>query len=136
MSDNDGKNHAVQLLIDYLEQHFRCEHGERRAFFEMPAPGGNVTRVIYVSYVVNGPDWGSVEDWMIDNVLKPLVEKAGENTWLYWRLEECFEVRTEDDRIQLRTRIGVLDKDLNAVEITECMKPEGDSVIRIDGSQI
>lgn len=136
MSDNDGKNHAVQLLIDYLEEHFRCEHGERRAFFEMPAPGGNVTRVIYVSYVVNGPDWSSVETWMMDNVLKPLVKKAGENGWLYWRLEECFHIEQKDDRVRLRTRIGVLNEDLEAVEITESMTPEGEDEIRIDGSQV
>lgn len=132
MSDSGDEHHAVQLLIDYLERHFRCEHGERRAYFEMPAPGCKVTRVIYVSYVINGPDWGSVEAWMMDNVLKPLVKKAGENAWLYWRLEECFQIEREDDRVRLRTRIGVLNADLEAVEITESMRPEGEAEIRIE----
>lgn len=132
MSDNGAINHAVQLLIDYLEQHFHCAHGERMAYFEMPAPGGKVTRVIYVSYVVNGPDWSSVETWMMDNVLRPLVEKAGENAWLYWRLEECFQFELIDDRVRLRTRIGVLNEDLEAVEITESMRPEGEDEIRIE----
>ncbi len=117
MSDNDGTGHAVQLLIDYLEACFHCKQGERATFFEMPAVGGKVTRVIYVTYAVSGLDWSSVESWMMDNVLRPLVAKADGDSWLYWRLEECFEVTNEDNRVVLRTRIAVLDKDLNAVDL-------------------
>lgn len=53
-------DHPVRVLIDYLEATFRCQQGERSAFFEMPAAGGKVTRAIYVSYAVSGPDWASV----------------------------------------------------------------------------
>lgn len=120
MSDTD---HPVQVLIDYLEACFRCEQGLRQAFFEMPAVGGKVTRVTYVSYAVSGLDWSSVESWMMDNVLRPLVAKAGENAWLYWRNEECFRVENEDGRVQLRTRFAVLDKDLNAVDLTGDIEP-------------
>ena len=118
MTDN-----PVQVLIEYLEACFHCKQGERTAFFEMPAVGGNVTRGIYVTYAVSALDLASAESWMMDNVLRPLVAKAGESAWLYWRLEECFEVTNEDNRFQLRTRIAVLDKDLNAVVLSGDIEP-------------
>lgn len=123
MSDNGNTDHPVQVLIDYLEACFRCEQGERAAYFEMPALGGKVTRVTYVTYAVTGPDLAAVESWMMDKVLRPLVAKAGENAWLYWRLEECFEIGNEDDRVQLYMRIAVLDKELNAVDLTGDIEP-------------
>ena len=117
---------VIQRLREVAEQYFDCQHGVPMAFFEIPQRDGEDIRVIYVTYAVRGPDVFDLEQWMIDNVILPLMEKTDGQGKLYWRLAECFDMSLDTDGLySLRTRIGVLDKDLNVVRLDEVMKHEG-----------
>lgn len=116
----------IQRLRDLTEECFDCTWGEPRAFFELPQRVGDDIRVIYYSYVARGDDLDELEHWFIDNVIMPLDEKAGDPSRLYWRLADCFHVSLEGDGLySLRTRIAVLDKDLNVITLPDTLTPEG-----------
>ena len=122
----------TNALLTFCEEDFECEDGEPRAYMEFPHPDAkepigpdDIVRVIYVVYAVSGPDFDDCEEWMVDKVLMPLVEKAGQGAHLYWRKKFLFEALDRSARYLLRVRIGVLDKDYKPVEIEDAMKPEG-----------
>ena len=107
----------IARLITVAEEYFDCEHGREAAFFMIPQRGAEDIFVKYVTYAVRGEDLKAMEQWFIDEVLHPLTQKAGDMGRLYWRLRTCFEVSldTEDGKYTLRTRLAVLDDDLNPV---------------------
>lgn len=98
----------MRRLIRYAEENFDCEFGPQKAFFELPQRGGDVVRGIYRSYVIRGPDYYRLQDWMIDNVLQPLMWDTDGEGLLYWRLPDRFEVQLDGETYTLRTRICVL----------------------------
>ena len=120
----------VSRLIVVAEEFFDCSFGPEQAFFEWPQRDGDTIRFIYCSYVVRGDDLKKLEQYFIDEVLAPLAEKAGDEGRLYWRLDTCFEVQldTSDGRYTVRTRIVVVDKDLNEVRLPDEIKPEGQPI--------
>ena len=117
----------VQRLREVTEQEFDCQHGLQQAFFELPQRGAESIRVTYVVYAFKGNDLNVLEQAMIDEVIVPLSQKAGADAMLYWRLTDCYQVDVIDDgeHYMLRTRIAVLDKDLNAVTLPDVVKTEG-----------
>ncbi len=116
----------IQRLIEVAEQYFDCHHGEQKAFFEWPQRDGESLRFIYASYVVRGDDLKKLEQWMIHNVLLQLMQATDGQGMLYWRLNECFQVTLDSDKLYtLRTRIVVVDKDLKAIWLEDVMKIEG-----------
>lgn len=123
----------AQPLITLCEENFKCKHGEPRAFFEFPYPGkeNEIVRVVYVTYVINAGTSDGAIAWMVDNVLMPLTRKAGTNPRLYWRLEDKFEME-QGERFILRTRIGVMTHDFEAVEIEHMAKFAGERTPRLD----
>ena len=114
---------VIQRLTTTAEDMFDCTHGPAMAFFEMPQRGADPIRVVYVTYAVRGEDIDMLEKWMLIKVLTPLEDKGG--TRLFWRLGTCFDVSVDDELYYLRTRLAVLDDDLNAVVINDAVKPEG-----------
>lgn len=117
----------IQRLRDVAEHYFDCTWGQPRAFFELPQRRGEDIRVTYVVYAVAGNDLAELEQWMIDEVLRPLDQKAGDGSRLYWRNDQCFNLTLiEGDRYYLRTRLAVLDKDLNEVRLDDLIKREGE----------
>lgn len=119
---------VIQRLTTTAEDMFDCTHGPAMAFFEMPQRGADPIRVVYVTYVVSGDDIDDLEQWML-SVLMSLEDKGG--TRLFWRLETRFSVEVYDERYYLRTRLAVLDDDLNAVVIKDAIKPEGGESARV-----
>lgn len=119
---------VIQRLTTMAEDMFDCTHGPAMAFFEMPQRGADPIRVVYVTYVVSGDDIDDLEQWML-SVLMSLEDKGG--TRLFWRLETRFSVEVYDERYYLRTRLAVLDDDLNAVVIKDAIKPEGGESARV-----
>jgi hypothetical protein len=123
MSDN---------LIDFLEDNLHCQHGFQGAYFDLPQKDKDPIRVVYVTYAVCAKTRESADDFMLENVFKPLVK---EGKYLYWRLKECVDRREVDGNHELYTRIAVLDENLDAVVIEDKIKPEGAIVTMIDGLQ-
>lgn len=117
-------------LIDFLEDNLQCQHGFRGAFFEIPQKNNDPVRVVYVTYAVRAKARESADDFMLENVFKPLAEKG---KYLYWRLKECVERHEVDGNHELYTRIAVLDENLDAVVIEDKVKPEGERITMIDG---
>ena len=117
---------VAQPLIDYCEEHFDCELGPPMAFFELPQrEGKDPVRVIYHVYVVRGPTYEACEKWLIEKVFKPLDQRAGDEARLYWRLDYKIAVEPLRDGVMVRTRLAILDKEMQQVFIAEMMTPEG-----------
>ena len=117
--------------IDCAERNFMCKIGPAKAFFEFDG-----VRAVYVAYAAGGSDSERLNDWMIDGVLKPLLEKGGH--YLYWRLPEKIEFRhpsDDADLYRIYTRIAVLDKDFNSVLISDMVKPEGYPMRELDDEE-
>jgi hypothetical protein len=125
----DPRDNLLDKLVNYLEERFSCTWGPPMAFFELPQKDGAPVRVIYVTYAVRGDTFEECESWMMNNVLVPLHEKAGPDSYLYWRLTERFVVTGDTDRlrpeVQLRTRLAVLNAACEPVRIDDMIKPEG-----------
>lgn len=122
----------VDRLRIVAEEYFDCTHGEPKAFFMLPQRGGEDIMVIYVTYVIAGDSLADLEQWMINEVLHPLSLKAGDEGRLYWRLPTCFDIALIDGEYHLRTRLAVLDGDLNPVRLDDVLKEEGQPVRRLD----
>lgn len=117
-----------QDLISYAEDNFRCVDGPSRAFFEIPQVHGDSIRAVYVSYVgKTSTDHDGLRDWMLDIFVK--LKEAG-GVWWWWRMEEFIQEGVKNGLMTIRTRIAVLDKDLNSV-VLEDAKPEGGPVIYV-----
>jgi len=119
----------VDSLIDFLEDNLHCQHGPAVAFFTLPQKDEDI-RVVYVTYAVLAKSVESADDWILEKVFKPLVEKG---KYLYWRLPRFVERREVEGNHQLYTRIAVLDENLDAVVIEDKVKPEGPIITMIDG---
>jgi len=121
-----SKDPLAQPLIDYCEEHFDCELGPPMAYFELPQRDGkDPVRVIYHVYAVRGPTYEACEKWLIEHVFEPLVEAAGEEPRLYWRLEHKMSVEPLRDQVFVRTRLAVLDREMQQVIIEEKVAREG-----------
>lgn len=122
---------VFEPLVTFCQENFDCERGPAAAYFELPQIGLDPVRVIYVVYAIEGPTYEACETWMIDKVFRPLVQKAGIDARLYWRLPEMFDITPYRDVIRLRTRLAVLNKDLELCQIPEAIKPEGTACPRV-----
>ncbi len=116
----------AQPLIDFCQEHFDCETGPPRAYFELPQRDANdPVRLSYVVYAVQGPTYEACEKWLLENVFEPLEKEACDEARLYWRLEDMIQVETFRDHVRVRTRLAVLDKNLNQVYIADKVVTEG-----------
>lgn len=121
----DKKEPLAQPLIDYCEEHFDCELGPPRAFFELPQrEGKDPVRVIYHVYAVQGPTYADCEAWLLEHVFEPLQQRAGDEARLYWRSEDKISVEPMRDRVKVRTRLAVLKK-IDQVILEEQVTREG-----------
>ena len=102
---------------DYAEEYFRCQHGPRMAWFELPQAKAEPIRCVYVSYVCKGNTRDGVVGWMINEVIKPLHELTKGKGYLYWRNPEEVIVTEEGDWFICRTRLVVLDENLNVMRL-------------------
>lgn len=126
-------NPLAQPLIDYCEEHFDCEVGPPKAYFELPQRDGkDPVRVTYVVYAVQGPTYGACEEWLLEHVFEPLEKEAGDDKLLYWRLPEMFQVEPLRDGVKVRTRLMVLDKNMNQVFIAEKVVSDGEACSTIE----
>ncbi len=117
---------VAQPLITFCEENFDCELGPPMAFFELPQrEGKDPVRVIYHVYAVRGPTYEDCEKWLIEKVFEPLVHRAGDEARLYWRLDYKIAVEPLRDGVMVRTRLAILDKEMQQVFIAEMMTPEG-----------
>ena len=119
----------IHRLVTIAEDLFDCDHGPEKAFFTFPQRDGEDIFVPYKTYSVRGMDLQLMEQWFIDEVLVPLSVQEDIEAGalrLYWRLRTCFDVEldTTDGMYTLRTRLAVLDDDLNPVVAKACT-PEG-----------
>ncbi len=124
-------------IIQAFEKSFRTEVGPARAFFELPQRGGPPVRVIYVVYAAMGNSIDELHNWFFEQVVDPLITKAGGEGYLYWRHPErvlAYKSRTvvvegveqkEESVFKIRTRLAVLDKRLNPITIADAVKLEG-----------
>ena len=120
-------------LIDYCEEHFDCEVGPPKAYFELPQRDGkDPVRVTYVVYAVQGPTYDACEKWLLEHVFEPLEKEAGDDKLLYWRLPEMIQVEPLRDGVKVRTRLMVLDKNMNQVFIAEKVVSDGQACSRIE----
>jgi hypothetical protein len=122
---------TVRNPIDAAELNFECKIGEPRAFFEF-VEGEKTIRAVYCTYAGRGPNPDKLNDWIIDNVFKPLLEMGGH--YLYWRLPEKIEFRHPneyDSFYRIYTRIAVFDKDFIPLTIPNMVKPEGEPTRKI-----
>lgn len=129
------RHDLIDQLIGFCKENFQCERGSPQAYFEFPHPekDGEIVRVDFVTYIINAQTAHGAAEWMLENVLKPLVEKAGPNPRLYWRLEEKFRLSAyANQRFDLYTRIGVMTKGFEPVEIEDMLRREGERTPLLD----
>ena len=115
-----------RCLHKYVDNRLNCQLGPPKAYFDLPSSDGPV-RVVYVVYAAKARTRYAVMEWMLEKVLKPLVNGAGKGGYLYWRNKACIEVPSDpiDGWYKAYTRIAVLDNTLGPVCITNMVKPEG-----------
>ena len=113
----------IERLTMVAEDEFDCQLGQPRAFFELPQRIGEDIRVIYVTYAFRGDELDRLEQAMVD-VLDRLSKKAGDDARLYWRLSPAFHVELVDEQYYLRTRLAVLDCNLDPVVLDDVVKRE------------
>ncbi len=126
-------NDTIEDLIELSESLFLCEDGPPKTFFHIPIAGKEPMRATYVSYVSKAKRLPDLCGWMAYAVLRPLRQKAGEGAFLYWRMTDGFIAsRIDDDSLWLlRTRIVVLDKDLNVITLPNVLHKEGALISQI-----
>ena len=108
----------MSKVIDFAEANFDCSLGNAAAFLEC-----NDKQFPYVNYRVSGIDDQGIEDWLIDNVFRPL---NVDGISLYWRNSEKIDWHFDEEnyRYYVGARMVVLDKESNQVRLgTET--PEG-----------
>lgn len=116
----------AQPLIDFCEEHFDCEVGPPKAYFEFPQRDNpDPVRVIYHVYAIQGPTYEACEKWLIENVFEPLVKAAGDEPRLYWRIEDKIRVEPLRDKIKVRTRLAVLNREMQQVILADMVCREG-----------
>ena len=129
----DFKDPIAQPLIDFCQEHFDCELGPPMAFFELPQrESKDPVRVVYHVYAVRGPTYAECEKWLIENVFEPLVESAGEEPRLYWRLEYKISVEPLRDHVLVRTRLAVLNREMQQVILADKVASEGAEYLSVD----
>lgn len=120
--------HDTSYLLTVCEQNFRCQNGASRAYMEFMRPDrpnsmdpDDLVRLIYVTYAVKARSFKAAESWMVENVITPLSQQGGK--YLYWRKKFFVREHEEDPgRLVLKVRLGVLNKDYQAVEIRDMIK--------------
>jgi len=112
---------TVRRLINFAENNFQCVLGEPRASILI-----DDVCVPYVVYAAQSKLPIKLEQWLLQEVFAPLLEKGG--CRLYWRSEEKIDLSSDEEMYRIWMRVAVLDKSGSQVRLEDRIKPEGEKM--------